>query len=71
MLPWFIISNEVEDTLALLSADDVSCALDIFNLQQQLNVTYRYCNAVGIKLNLDKTGIVFFRNGGILRKNDK
>ena len=65
------VSNDIEDILALLFSDDVTCVSDtIFHLQKQLNVIHKYCLSVGMKLNLDTTKIIVFRNGGVL-KNKK
>ena len=66
------VSNDIEDILALLFADDVSCFADtVFNLQKQLDSIHKFCKSVGMCLNLDKTKIVVFRKGGVLKKSEK
>ena len=50
-------------------ADDVACFSDsIVRLQQQINCIQRFCEAVGMSLNLLKTKIIVFRNGGIVKE---
>ena len=62
------VSNNIEDILALLFADDVSCVSDtVLCIQQQLNAIHRYCQTVGMKLNLDTTKIMVFRNGDVYK----
>ena len=66
------ISNDIEDLLALMFADDVSCFSDtVIRLQRLINLIEKFCNAVGMKLNLDKTKIMVFRNGGIVKQNER
>ena len=49
-------------------ADDVaSCAETAIKLQQQLNVIDEFCALTGMEINLQKTEIIVFRNGGPLR----
>ena len=67
------LSDEIEKLLALLFADDVHVALfadSIIGLQRSINCTESFCNTVGMKINLDKTKIVVFRNGGTLKTNE-
>ena len=53
-------------------ADDVSCFSDtVVRLQRLINLIEKFCNAVGMKLNLDKTKIMVFRNGGIVKHIEK
>ena len=66
------ITNDVEDLFALMFADDVSCFSDtVVRLQRLINLIEKFCNAVGMKLNLDKTKIMVFRNGGIVKHIEK
>ena len=61
------VTNNIEDLFALMFADDVSCFSDtIVRLQRLINLIEKFCNAVGMKLNLGKTKIMVFRNGGIV-----
>ncbi|MCG7892781.1 MAG: reverse transcriptase family protein, partial [Candidatus Thiodiazotropha endolucinida] len=62
------VSNQIEDLLALMFADDVASFSDsIIGLQRQINCIQRFCNSVGMSLNLLKTKIIVFRNGGIVK----
>ena len=66
------ISNDIEDVIALMFADDVACFSDtIIRLQRLINLIKRFCTSVGMKLNLNKTKIMVFRNGGILKQTEK
>ena len=50
-------------------ADDVACFSDsIVRLQQQINCIQRFCETVGMSLDLLKTKIIVFRNGGIIKE---
>ena len=66
------VTNNIEDLFALMFADDVSCFSDtIVRLQRLINLIEKFCNAVGMKLNLGKTKIMVFRNGGIVKNIEK
>ena len=55
----------------MLFAEDVALFADsVIRLQRLINCTKKYCNAVGMKINLDKTKIVHFTNGGTLKTNE-
>ena len=62
------ITQDVPEVLCLLFADDVAgCAETAMLLQRQLNIIDKFCRTTGMELNLDKTKIIVFRNGGYLR----
>ena len=66
------ISNDIEDVIALMFADDVACfSYTIIRLQRFINLIEQFCKSVGMKLNLNKTKIMVFRNGGILKQTEK
>ena len=66
------ITQDISDIFALLYADDIAnCADTVFSLQQQLQRIEIFCNKTGMRVNLGKTKIVVFRNGGFLRSNEK
>ena len=53
----------------LLFADDlVMFAESKIELQRLLNKLYAYCTKWNLKVNIDKTKVIVFRNGGYLRK---
>ena len=63
------VSEQIEDVFALIFADDVASFSDtIIRLQHQINCIERFCLSVGMHLNLLKTKIIVFRNGGILKQ---
>ena len=43
----------------------------VWNLQAQINLLQKYCNLSGMKVNIAKTQIIVFRNGGIIKNNEK
>ena len=56
----------------LLYADDIVLFGDtVFNVQKLLNVLCEFCNRWGMNVNLDKTKCMIFRNGGIIKSNEK
>ena len=53
-------------------ADDVASFSDtIIRLQHQINCIERFCLSVGMHVNLLKTKIIVFRNGGVLKQTEK
>ena len=61
------ISEETCDLYALMYADDISSTSNSsIQLQRQINCIADFCDKVKLKVNIDKTKIVLFRNGGPL-----
>ena len=66
------VSNEIKDLNVLMCADNVSSfAETIIQLQRQINKIEQFSNDVGLDVNLDKTKIVEFRNGGVVKHTEK
>ena len=66
------VLQDSDSLIALLYADDVINLADtVRNLQIQLDVLSRFCFLSGMKINLLKTKIIVFRNGGYLRWNER
>ena len=66
------VTDQIEDIIGLLFADDVASFSDtIVRLQHQINCKHRFCESVGMSLNLLKTKIIVFRNGGIVKQIEK
>ena len=66
------ISEETPSLFALLFADDIAdCADTVRALQQQIHLLERFCNETGMLVNLEKTKIIVFRNGGPLRDYER
>ena len=56
------VSNDIEDLLALMFANDASCFSDtVIRLQRLIDLIEKICKSVGMKLNLRKTKIMVFR----------
>ena len=63
------ITPDVEDIFCLMYADDIAnCSETRVRLQRQINLTKEFCDTREMKVNLNKTEIIVFRNGGPLRK---
>ena len=53
-------------------ADDVSSFADSgVRLQRQIDLIEKFCKSVGMSLNLSKTKIIVFRNGGIVKDTER
>ncbi|MEW8544944.1 MAG: reverse transcriptase family protein [Candidatus Thiodiazotropha sp.] len=66
------ISNNGEEILAIAYADDFAEVSDsVRALQIQIDITSRFCDRTKMKVNLSKTKIIVFRNGGFLRDMEK
>ena len=53
-------------------ADDVSSFADnVVRLQWQTDLIEKFCKSVGMSLNLTKTKIIVFRNGGIVKDAER
>ena len=56
----------------LLYADDIVLVGDnIGHMQHLLDNLYAYCNTWGLTVNMDKTKFMIFRNGGIIKRNER
>ena len=56
----------------LMFTDDIAIFNDcIERIQQQLNILSDFCSKYMLNINLSKTNQIVFRNGGIIRGNEK
>ena len=63
------ITNNIPDVLCIMFADDVAnCADTVASLQNHLDVIDVFCSKTGMQVNLEKSEIIVFRNGGALSK---
>ena len=66
------VSNEIDKLHTLLFADDVAgFSESVFGLQKIIDYIATFTESVGMKLNLEKTKIIVFRNGGPLKDIEK
>ena len=66
------LAPDLIELLVLLFADDVVLLSDsVFGLQTQLNILFNTAKRLDLIVNLDKSNIVVFRNGGHLALNEK
>ena len=70
--PGVFINEEVPSLHILIFADDVTLLNDtIGRVQTELNVLHSSSNNLGLKVNINKTKLMVFRNGCPLRQNEK
>jgi len=66
------ISESHPNITMLLYADDLILLGDhVGRLQILLNLLSEFCSKWGLKVNFDKTKVMVYRNGGIIRKGEK
>jgi hypothetical protein len=66
------LSEEAPNVCSLLFVDDVANVADTAGrLQSQINILAQFCDKWGLSLNINKSQIVVFRNGGYLRHYEK
>ena len=66
------LSPELIEILILLFADDVVLVSDsVIGLQSQLNILHDTASKLDLMVNLEKSNIVVFRNGGHLAAREK
>ena len=70
--PGVFISNVISPIQCILYADNIAhCADTVRNLQIQINKLSEFCNEFKLSINMSKTEVIVFRNGGPLRTNEK
>ncbi len=70
--PSLYVDDNFPDFHLLMYADDICIVNDsVGRLQNQLNVLCTFCNKYGLNVNLSKTKVIIFRNGGPLRQNER
>ena len=66
-----ILTNKT-DAFSLLYADDLALFSDtVTNLQSRVRHLEAFCNKWKLKVNVEKSKIIVFRNGGYLRQSEK
>ena len=66
------VSEDCPNLLTLMFADDiVNFADSVGRLQKQINALSQFCKRWGMKVNMEKTKVMVFRNGGPLRQNEQ
>ncbi len=66
------VSEEFTNVTGLFYADDLAEGSDtVGRLQKLIDTSDKYSSLWGLKVNVGKTKIIVFRNGGILRGNEK
>lgn len=66
------VNEDVPNVMNLMYADDMTENSDtVGRLQEMINVLEIFCNRWGLTVNMDKTKVVVFRRGGIIKKNEK
>ena len=63
------MSQDTDEIIVLMYADDISNFADtVARLQKQIDTIFKFCSSVKIQINLSKTKIIVFRNGGYLKE---
>ena len=66
------VSEDSDELIVLMYADDIFNFADtVLRTQRQIDKICSFCKCVKMKINLRKTKIVVFRNGGCLKKSEK
>ena len=62
---------EATEVLLLMYADDIVLVGEtIIQLQRKINIFKKFCRKYGMKVNLDETKVMVFRNGGKTAKRN-
>ena len=61
---------EATEVLLLMYADDIVLVGETIQLQRKINILEQFCRKYGMKVNLDKTKVMVFRNGCITAKKE-
>ena len=70
--PSIRVDNDFPDFSMLMYADDIALCNDtVGRLQRRIDILGIFCDKYGLKVNMSKTNVIVFRNGGILRQNEK
>ena len=70
--PSVFVDENFPDFHLLMYTDYICIVNDsVGRLQNQLNVLSTFCLKYGLSVNLSKTKVVVFRNGGRLRQNER
>lgn len=67
----YLDENHPNVTMLLYADDIVLVGDNIGRMQHLLDNLSTYCLNWGLKVNMDKTNFMIFRNGGIVRKNER
>ena len=66
------LSPDIIEIFILMFADDIAMLADsVVGLQRLFNILHRHCLRWELSVNLNKTNVVVFRNGGPLSKHEK
>ena len=66
------LSPNIVEVLCLLFADDIALASDtVIGLQRHLNLLKTFCDNMLVKVNIDKTKIMVFKQGGRLSRHER
>ena len=70
--PGIFVNDSVSSLHMIMYADDICAVIDtVGRVQSQLHVLEMFCQRYGLKVNMAKTKLMVFRNGGPLRINEK
>jgi exonuclease III len=66
------VNENIDNIISLFYADDIAGMSDtVLRLQQQIDCVSDFCDKYGMSINLEKTMIIVFRRGGIIKDSEK
>ena len=66
------VSIDGSDIVAIFYADDMASVSDtVRGLQEQIGNISNFCERTDMRVNLSKTKVIVFRNGGFLREYER
>ena len=69
--PGMRIDEAFSNVSLLMYADDIALMNDtIGRLQNSIDILSTFCDKYGLKVNMSKTNVIIFRNGGPIRHNE-
>ena len=63
--------NAVEVFLLMYADDNVLLGDTVLEIQKKINVLEKFCDKWGMEVNLTKTQVIVFRNGGKTSKSER
>ena len=70
-IPGVFLNENAHSVHMIMYADDICAVNDtIGRIRSQMSVLEEFCDLYGLDVNINKTKLVVFRNGGPLRQNE-
>ena len=66
-----LMGNAIEICLLMYADDIVILGDTVLEFQRKIRVLEKFCEKWGMEVNLTKTKVIVFRNGGVMSKSEK